>query len=138
MSKKLYIGVDFGGTSMRAGVLAKDGTLLALEKRKTHPELGAAGVLERLIKTINDAAKTAGVKMRDIDGIGIGVPGPIDSAKGVVRVAVNLGKDWTNYPLANKVVAELGAPVYLDNDVRVGAIGEFTYGADANVVIEID
>jgi glucokinase len=133
MSKKLYIGVDLGGTSMRAGVIAKDGTLLALEKRKTHPELGAAGVLERLIKTINDAAKTSGVKMKDIDGIGIGVPGPIDSTKGVVRLAVNLGKDWNNYPLANKVVAELGVPTYVDNDVRVGATGEFTYGAGRDV-----
>jgi len=133
MSKKLYIGVDLGGTSMRAGVIAKDGTLLALEKRKTHPELGAAGVLERLIKTINDAAKSAGVKMKDIDGIGIGVPGPIDSQKGVVRLAVNLGKDWNNYPLANKVVAELGVATYVDNDVRVGATGEFTYGAGRDV-----
>lgn len=133
MGKKLYIGVDLGGTSMRAGVLSKDGKLLALEKRKTQPQLGAAGVLERLVKTINQAAKAANVKMRDIDGIGIGVPGPVDSKQGVVRLAVNLGKDWTNYPLANKLVAELGVPVYLDNDVRVGATGEFTYGAGRDV-----
>ncbi len=41
MAKKYFVGVDLGGTSMRAGVVAKDGTLLALKKRKTHPELGA-------------------------------------------------------------------------------------------------
>ncbi len=133
MGKKLYVGVDLGGTSMRAGVLDKKGNLLSMEKRKTHPELGAAGVLERLVKTISNAAQAAGVKLNDIDGIGIGVPGPIDSAKGVVRVAVNLGKDWTNYPLAKKLETELHIPVYLDNDVRVGAMGEFTYGAGRDV-----
>src|SRR5690242_9459865 len=116
MGKKLYVGVDLGGTSMRAGVLDKKGNLLSMEKRKTHPELGAAGVLERLVKTIGNAAQGAGVKLKDIDGIGIGVPGPIDSAKGIVRVAVNLGKDWTNYPLAKKLETELHIPVYLDND----------------------
>jgi glucokinase len=133
MGKKLYIGVDLGGTSMRAGAIDNKGRLLSLEKRKTHPELGAAGVLERLVKTISNAAKAAGVKMKDIGGIGIGVPGPIDSSKGVVRLAVNLGKDWTNYPLAKKLQTELDVPVYLDNDVRVGAMGEFTYGAGREV-----
>lgn len=133
MDKKLYLGVDLGGTSMRAGVIDKDGNLLALEKRKTHPELGAAGVLERLIKTITNAANAADVKMKDIGGIGIGVPGPIDAQKGIVRVAVNLGKDWNNYPLGPKLEAELGVPIYLDNDVRVGATGEFTYGAGRDV-----
>jgi glucokinase len=133
MGKKLYIGVDLGGTSMRAGVLDNKGNLLAVEKRKTRPELGAAGVLDRLIKTISNAARASDVKMKDIAGIGIGVPGPIDSAKGVVRVAVNLGKDWTNYPLAKKLEDVLDIPVYLDNDVRVGAMGEFTYGAGRDV-----
>jgi glucokinase len=133
MAKKLYLGVDLGGTSMRAGVIDKDGTLLGMEKRKTHPELGAAGVLERLVKTITNAAKAADVKLKNIGGIGIGVPGPIDAKKGIVRVAVNLGKDWTNYPLGPKLEAELGVPIYLDNDVRVGAIGEFKYGAGRNV-----
>jgi glucokinase len=133
MGKKLYIGVDLGGTSMRAGVLDKNGELLALEKRKTHPELGAAGVVERLVKTINKSIKAADVKLKDIGGIGVGVPGPVDSKKGLVRVAVNLGKDWTNFPLGKKLSAELGAPVYLDNDVRVGAMGEFTYGAGRDV-----
>jgi len=133
MGKKLYIGVDLGGTSMRAGVIDKNGELLALEKRKTHPELGAAGVVERLVKTINKSIKAADVKLKDIGGIGIGVPGPVDSKKGLVRLAVNLGKDWTNFPLSKKLTAELGVPVYLDNDVRVGAMGEFTYGAGRDV-----
>jgi len=134
MGKKLYIGVDLGGTSMRAGVVnIKSGELLALAKRKTRPELGGTDVIERLVRTIKDAAKESGVKMKAIGGIGVGVPGPVDTEKGVVRLAVNLGKDWNNLPLAAKLEEALGIPAYIDNDVRVGAIGEFTYGAGRDV-----
>jgi len=133
MAKKLFVGVDLGGTSMRAGVVTKDGEVLALEKRKTKPELGAKEVVARLAETIKRAVKASDLKMKDIGGIGVGVPGPIDAKKGVVRVAVNLGKDWTNLPLAKLLEKETGVPVYLDNDVRVGAIGEFTHGAGRDV-----
>jgi glucokinase len=64
-----------------------------------------------------------------VGGIGVGVPGPVDTEKGVVRVAVNLGKDWTNLPLADELLAQVGLPAYIDNDVRVGAMGEHTHGS---------
>jgi glucokinase len=127
--KRAYVGVDLGGTSLRAGVVAHDGQVLALDKRKTKPELGAAAVVERLADGIGRAIKEAGLRTRDVGGVGIGVPGPIDTRRGVVRLAVNLGPDWTNLPLAAKLEARLGLPVCLDNDVRVGALGEHTHGA---------
>ncbi len=124
-----YIGVDLGGTSLRAGVVAANGEILGLEKRKTHPELGAAGVIERVAETIRRALKQADLRVRDVGGIGIGIPGPIDAERGVVRLAVNLGPDWNNLPLGDELHARLGLPVRLDNDVRVGALGEHTHGA---------
>ena len=133
MAKKLYIGVDLGGTSMRAAAVANDGAFVSLEKRKTHPELGRQGVFERLVRTIRGAAKTAGVEMRDVGGIGVGVPGPVDTKRGVVRMAVNLGAEWADVPLAADLKKALGVPAYIDNDVRVGAIGEFEHGAGRDV-----
>ncbi|MBI5715414.1 MAG: hypothetical protein HZC38_18605 [Chloroflexi bacterium] len=59
MAKKLFVGVDLGGTSMRAGVVTKDGEVLALEKRKTKPELGAKEVVARLAETIQRAVKAS-------------------------------------------------------------------------------
>ncbi|MGH2524595.1 MAG: ROK family protein, partial [Anaerolineales bacterium] len=132
-SKKLFIGVDLGGTSMRAGLVANDGALLALEKRKTKPELGAAGVIERLAETIERAVEAAEVTQKDVGGIGVGVPGPVDTENGVVRVTVNLGRDWSNLPLADRLKERLGLATYVDNDVRVGALGEFTHGAGKDV-----
>ena len=127
--RKPYVGVDLGGTSMRAGVVAHDGTVLGFAKRKTHPELGAPAVVERLAVCVQRAIDEAGLKTRDVGGVGVGVPGPVDIARGVVRVAVNLGSGWTNLPLADELKERLDLPAYIDNDVRVGAMGEYTHGA---------
>lgn len=130
MSKKNYfIGVDFGGTSIRAGVVDRKGQVLGFEKRKTQAELGTDVVFERLAVAIERAMRAADVKAKDIGGIGIGVPGPVDQERGVVRVMVNLGKGWTNYPLADRLARRVGLPAWLENDVRVGALGEYHHGA---------
>lgn len=133
MAKKLFVGVDLGGTSIRAGVVAKDGTVLGLDKRKTQPELGASGVYERLVECIERAAKSAQVKVKSLGGIGVGVPGPVDTRRGVIRLAPNLGRGWNNMPLAKKLEDAFGLPAYIDNDVRAGATGEFTHGAGRDV-----
>src|SRR5258708_35918279 len=125
---KPFIGVDLGGTSMRAAVVEHDGTVLSFAKRKTHPELGAAAVVTRLAETIDKAIELGHLKKKGVGGIGVGVPGPVDTARGVVRVAVNLGKDWTNLPLADELLRQVGLPAYIDNDVPVGAVGEHPHG----------
>jgi glucokinase len=133
MAKKLFIGVDLGGTSIRAGVVDTKGNVLALEKRKTHPELGVDGVFERLTDTIERALKAADLKPKNLAGIGVGVPGPVDPEKGIVRIAVNLGKGWNNMPLADRLKEHFGAKAFVNNDVRVGALGEHRHGAGKGV-----
>lgn len=128
-TRKPFIGVDLGGTSMRAAVVAHDGAVLSFAKRKTHPEIGAADVVARLGETIEEAIELGHLKRKEVGGIGVGVPGPVDTARGVVRVAVNLGKDWNNLPLAEELHKRVGLPAYIDNDVRVGAMGEYAHGA---------
>lgn len=133
MAKKLFVGVDLGGTSIRAGVVNAQGEVLALEKRKTRPELGVDGVFERLTSTIERALKDANLKAKSLGGIGVGVPGPVDPERGIVRVAVNLGKGWKDMPLAEKLNAHFGVPAFVNNDVRVGALGEHRHGAGQGV-----
>ncbi len=127
---KAVIGVDLGGTSMLAAVVDdRKGKVLGESKRKTRPELGAAGVTERIVASVNAALKEADLRRKDVVGVGIGIPGPIDTDRGVVIRGPNLGPTWDSYPLQETLVRALDLPVTVDNDVRVGAVGEHTFGA---------
>jgi glucokinase len=125
--KGLIIGVDLGGTKVNAAAVDEDGTVLASERTKTLPEEGAEAVIARIAGLIAKITETLGRTESDIEGVCVGVPGGIDEATGVVDKAPNLG--WQNLPLARMLsVAIGGAPVFLDNDVRVAVLGEHAYG----------
>src|SRR5258705_10521208 len=93
-SRKPYVGVDLGGTSMRAGVVAPDGTVLGFAKRKTKPELGAPAGMDRLAETIQQAVEAAGLRARHVGGGGVGRAGPVGIGRGAVRVARNRASGW--------------------------------------------
>ena len=124
----LLVGVDLGGTKILAAVISADGKILGQAKRKTKPETGVESVVERIVKTIDDAVSSAKLQRSDIRAVGIGAPGPIDADTGVVLMAPNLN-GWDNVPLARLLKDPLGMPVFLDNDVNVGTLGEYVYGA---------
>jgi glucokinase len=128
----IAIGVDLGGTSLMAAVVAPDGTILGECKRKTKAELGAVAVTERIAQAITKALKQAGLAEEDVVGVGVGVPGPLDPETGIVSRCPNLGASWSGFPLAQTLEKLLQMPVTIDNDVRVGAVGEHTFGAGRN------
>ena len=124
---KLFIGVDLGGTNIQAGIVDLRGKVHAKAKKKTKADNGGDKVIDRICETCCDALEEAGLSIKDIDGLGIGAPGATDSQKGVVIEAVNLR--WNNFPLAKTLKGKLNLPVIVDNDVNVGAWGEYQAGA---------
>jgi glucokinase len=129
MARKILVGVDLGGTSLLAVATNNKGKILGRKKRKTNAEEGAGAVLKRIERTIRDAVHEAGAKLSNVRAIGIGAPGPLNPKTGVILHAPNLGPTWNDLPLAAHLSKELGCPVYLGNDVNVGAIGEHALGA---------
>jgi glucokinase len=125
-SRKLFIGVDLGGTNIQAGVLDGDDRLLSQKKSKTKPEDGAEAVIGRIAAAVQEAVKDAGAAARDIGGLGIGAPGAVDVERGLVVTAVNLR--WNNYNLAKHLGRATGLPVTIDNDVNVATWGEYVMG----------
>ena len=113
------IGVDVGGTSTEGVVVDAQGAVLA-SSRVTTRTPGAEAVLSSI---------EAAIERLDwdlpIDGIGIGMPGQVDNTAGTVRLAVNLGIDDVPFPLADRISAEHGMPVVVENDVRAAAFGVF-------------
>ncbi len=129
MAKEIVVGVDLGGTSLLAVTTNVKGKILGENKRKTLPEEGASAVSERMVKSVREAVHGAGLRMKDVCAVGIGAPGPLNPKTGIIFHAPNLGPTWNNLPIATMLSKQLECPVYLANDVDVGAVGEHAFGA---------
>jgi glucokinase len=125
--KDLIVGVDLGGTSMRALVVDPSYQILGEDKRRTKVKDKPRKLIEEIADLIQEAVDKADVKWSSIRAISIGAPGAVDPARGIVRHAPNLG--WKDVRLAAKLKSILGVPVLVENDVSVGVVGEHALGA---------
>ncbi len=118
------VGADLGGTRVLAAVADLHGQILDLAEAR--PE--GTSVIASLYTAIRDAIQSLGVKRRKrLLGIGVGTPGLLDFASGVVITAANLG--WKNVPLRDQLQREFNLPVFVDNDANVAALAEWSQGA---------
>lgn len=120
---KTYIGVDLGGTNVRAAIVDDNGKILEMKKTSTEIHLGTAHVMNKiieLIKSLNGYEKAS--------GIGLGVPGPVDTKEKVMVLASNL-PGFQGYPIAKEIEEALNIPTYIDNDANVAGLGEAYQGA---------
>jgi len=124
---RYYVGVDLGGTNVTAGVLDAKGKIVGREKTKTKADKGEDDVMERIARVVEESINESGLDKSKIGGVGIGAPGAVDVKKGIVINAVNLR--WNYFPLAERLSEMVSLPVTLDNDVNVGAWGEYRAGA---------
>ncbi len=121
------VGVDLGGTFIKAGIVDKRGNVLEQEKTATQSELGAQAVTENIVRIIEELLAKAKIDKSQVIGVGMGAPGMIDSKKGEVTYAGNLG--WRRYPVATIVEEKTGLPVKIANDANAAALGEVKFGA---------
>ncbi len=124
------IGVDLGGTNLRAAAVDQDGNLLAQVSASTSPEKGREHVIGEIVDSIQQ------LRSKQIDGrfagVGIGVPGFILMEKGIILNSNNLSF-LEDMPLRDEIESRLGAPVILENDANAAALGESWIGAGAGV-----
>ena len=109
-----------------------DGTReIAMRVGQTKAEEGSAAVVERIVRMIEDVIEQTraetGAERSDFLGVGIGSPGPLDRAKGIIIVTPNLG--WKNFPLRDEVGSRVNLPASLDNDANCATLGEWWCGA---------
>ena len=120
---KYFAGLDLGGTFVKCGIVAEDGTIVVKDKIPTDctsPETVARDVA----KVIKDLSARAGV---EVAAAGIGSPGTIDSENGVVIFSGNLG--WRHAPLGKAVEEATGLKTFVTNDANAAALGESFCGA---------
>lgn len=126
---KTYLGVDLGGTNVRVAVITETGSILEEIKRPSLSDQGPEVVLDNII----DMAQ--GLKGYDkCSGMGIGIPGPVDTVKGCVSISTNL-KGFTGFPVIDYLSKHFDMPIYMDNDANVAGLAEAVVGAGAGLPV---
>ena len=122
---KYYIGIDIGGTSIKAGVVDENGNILVKDAVKTGARQerlapDAAALAEQLLIQ-------AGLKKENITGVGMGIPGTVDAKNGIVRYSNNIA--ISDLPIAAQFRALFDRPIEIGNDADAAALGELYFGS---------
>jgi glucokinase len=126
-AKDVLVGIDMGGTSLRALVVNARNEVLAVEKEPTNVSQKSDGLIRDLAGMVEDVVRAAGLRKTQLRAVSIGAPGAVDPERGVVYNAPNL--HWDVVPLGDKLKKLLRVPVFVENDVNVGVAGEHALGA---------
>lgn len=124
--KRYYIGIDLGGTFIKGGIVDDTGNILISDKVPTESEKGAGRVALNIANLGKSLLEKLNLTVSDMVGVGIGVPGMIDSGKGEVVYSNNL--QWEHFFIGEEVEKLIGLPVKIANDANVAALGETKFG----------
>ncbi len=131
---KRFIGLDLGGTNIKAGLVDETGRVLAEISSPTQAGQGPDAVVGRMLDLARQVAQQGSTSLAEVTAIGIGSPGPIDADNGIVLSAPNM-PGWEDYPLRDRVQEATGRPSFLENDANAAAFGEFCFGAGKDPAI---
>ena len=122
------IGIDIGGTSIKAGLVDGEGKIIYSNRKKT--ESTPTKCIDNMILQIKDILNSNNLTISDIKGIGLGSPGLVTSKTGVVEHAANLG--WTGVRVVDELKKHFDTTIKLSNDANVAALAESFYGCAKN------
>ena len=125
--KRYTAGIDLGATNIKAGLILGD-KILAKKVVPTADFPSPEKLINALCEQINQLLKQTGVSKNNLAGIGIGVPGPVDSIRGIVRYFPNI-KGVHNVSLKKIFQEKTGLPVFIDNDANLMTLAEGRLGA---------
>ena len=124
---KYYIGIDLGGTNIKAGVVNENYEIISKATTKTLLPRPAEEICADMAKVSLEAVEQAGLTLDDIESVGIGTPGTANSATGIIEYSNNLG--FLNLPVVEIMQKHINKPVYVENDANAAAYGEYVAGA---------
>lgn len=118
------IGIDLGGTNIVASVVDDDYNIIGTSKTPTNSPRSADEIFDDIADVCEEAVKTAGLTMEDIDSVGMGTPGTVNQ-DGVIEFANNLA--FNNVPAITMLAKRINKPeekVFIENDANCAALGE--------------
>ncbi|MEW4567107.1 ROK family protein [Tautonia sp. JC769] len=127
-----YLGIDLGGTNVKSGVVDDAGQPRSSISIKTHADRGPEAGIATLAEAGRRAVEASGLSWDDIAAVGLGSPGTMDIAAGMLLDPPNL-PGWQNLPIRDLLAERLGKPTVLQNDANAAAYGEYWTGAGKGV-----
>ena len=129
---RLFLGLDLGGTNVKAGVVNDNGAVISACSVPTDAIQGPDAGVKSIVAAGRKAVAAAGISMDSIVSVGLATPGTMDIPNGMLLDPPNL-PGWTNYPIRDRVASQLQRPTILQNDANAAAYGEYWAGSAKNV-----
>ena len=130
--KRLFLGIDLGGTNVKAGVVDDLGHVLASGSVATEAAQGPDHGVRQMVLAGKNAVQSGGFSLQEIAAVGLATPGTMDIPGGMLLDPSNL-PGWMNFPIRDRVGKELGRPTILQNDANAAAYGEYWAGQAKDV-----
>ncbi len=127
-SSRLFLGLDLGGTGIKAGLVRDDTTVVAHTRVPTERERGPDHGVDQLVRAAQQVLETAGCTLSDVAAVGLATPGPMDIPAGRLLDPTNL-PGWDEYPIRQRLADRLQRPTILQNDANAAAYGEYWAGS---------
>jgi glucokinase len=127
-SPPYFVGIDLGGTNIKSGVVDNEGRPMSSVSIETQAGKGPESGLGNLVAAANQAVKASGLDWDRIAAVGLGSPGTMDLAAGMLLDPPNL-PGWDNFPIRQRLAERLKKPVTFQNDANAASYGEFWVGA---------
>ncbi len=131
-STAYYVGLDVGGTTMKAAVVDDAGTVFGTATMSTEAHKGQEHGLNQMCATIRKAVEVSKVGIAHVAAIGVATPGTMDIPNGIILDPPNL-KPWQNVPVRAHVHGVFNIPTAFQNDANAAAYGEYWVGAGRDV-----
>jgi glucokinase len=128
---KNALGIDLGGTFIRAGIVDEKGKILNLEKIQTEAKAGKEYIIAKIKDLISKQIALAKEKNQEILGIGIGSPGPLNLEKNEIKEVPNL-PGWAGVPIVSILEKSFSYPIKLNNDANCALLAEHWLGNAKN------
>lgn len=125
---KYNVGIDFGGTGIKVGIIDETGKIVIKDQFVTDPAKDGEAIVAHIAECAQKVMDDSGIPQEDILGIGIGSPGLLNPETGQLKIVTNV-PNLNDVYLAPGISKHLGKPAFLDNDVNAMSLGEFYYGS---------
>jgi len=126
--KNYYIGVDIGGTYLKFGIVDNNRRIIHKRSLPADNNVDQKGIIRILLSGITSITSECKIRLDDIAGIGIGIPGTVNYRQGIVDSSPNFPK-WYKFKIKEKLLEHFTIPVVVDNDAKMAAAGEKIIGA---------